>query len=115
MSSRIVYSPQALQELDQIWEYIRYDLSNPSAADRIINGVLDRIDTLEQYPESGARWILTGDMDSGYRYVVFEEYVAFYRLQEVATQSGEEMDRIIYIDHVVYSRRDYMRLLFPQL
>lgn len=115
MSNRIEYAPQALRELDAIWDYIRYDLANPSAADRIVNGILDQIDRLEQFPESGAPLMFDGGIDSGYRYVVFDKYVAFYRVQTEERGQQNAFDTVIYVEHVIYSGRDYMRLLFPDI
>ena len=33
------YSPEALKDLDDIWEYIRSELSNPDAADNTVNAI----------------------------------------------------------------------------
>ena len=42
--------------------------------------------------------------DREYGYVVFKNYLAFYRLRP---------NNVVYVDRVVYGGRDYMRLLFP--
>lgn len=115
MSNRIVYSPRALHELDEIWEYIRYDLSNPSAADGIVNGIMDRVEMLLEYPESGSPLILDGGLETGYRYVVYEHYLAFYRLQDVNLNQTDEPGVVIMVDSIMYQGRDYARILFPEL
>lgn len=46
------YSPEALKDLDDIWEYIRSELSNPDAADNSVNAILDRAETLREFPLS---------------------------------------------------------------
>ena len=44
-------------------------------------------------------------MFTGYYYVVFKSYMAFYRLE------GDMM----CIDRIIYGKRDYMRLLFGDI
>ena len=53
-----------------------------------------------EYPLSGAP-LYYDDRFTGYYYVVFKEYLAFYRLE------GER----ILIDRVLFGRSDYIRIL----
>lgn len=106
MLRRIEYSPRALKDLDGIWDYIEKELCNPSAAQNTVEGIMDKIDILMSFPEAGAKLEFENGLNSGYRYVSFKNYLAFYRLGS---------DDIVYIDRVVYSGRDYMRILFPNI
>ena len=106
MLRRIEYSPRALKDLDGIWDYIEKELCNPSAARNTVEGIMDKIDILMSFPEAGAKLEFENGLNSGYRYVSFKNYIAFYRLGS---------DDIVYIDRVVYSGRDYMRILFPNI
>lgn len=106
MLRRIEYSPRALKDLDGIWDYIEKELCNPSAAQNTVEGIMDKIDILMSFPEAGAKLEFENGLNSGYRYVSFKNYIAFYRLRS---------DDIVYIDRVVYSGRDYMRILFPNI
>ena len=106
MLRRIEYSPRALKDLDSIWDYIEKELCNPSAAQNTVEGIMDKIDILMSFPEAGAKLEFENGLNSGYRYVSFKNYIAFYRLGS---------DDIVYIDRVVYSGRDYMRILFPNI
>lgn len=106
MLRRIEYSPRALKDLDGIWDYIEKELCNPSAAQNTVEGIMDKIDILMSFPEAGAKLEFENGLNSGYRYVSFKNYIAFYHL---------ESDDIVYIDRVVYSGRDYMRILFPNI
>ena len=45
------------------------------------------------------------DIFSGYRFVMFKNYLAFYRI------SGSD----IYVDRVLYAKRDFMKILFGNL
>ena len=63
-------------------------------------------DDLAMFPESGAKLEFDDGMDSGYRFVVFKNYLAFYRLKQ---------NKVVYVDRVVYAGRDYMRILFLKM
>ena len=106
MQSKIEYSPKAVRDLDEIWHYIEIELCNPSAAQNTVEGIMDKIDDLAMFPESGAKLEFDNRPDSGYRFVVFKTYFAFYRLRP---------DNVVYVDRVVYAGRDYMRILFPKM
>ena len=105
MLFKVNYSPAFLDDLYQIGDYIESQFHNPAAADRITNGIVDATDILAEFPESGARIFLPGGLDSGYRFVTFEDYLAIYQIR---------MNEV-YITRAVNERQDYMRLLFPWL
>lgn len=105
MHNKIQYSPLALKDLDEIWDYITNKLMNPSAADNTVNGILDRIDGLDGFPETGSRLLFDNGLDSGYRFIIFKKYIAFYHIQA----------ELIYVDRVMYRKRDYMKVLFPDM
>ena len=69
-----------------------------------VEGIMDKVDILMSFPEAGVKLEFENGLNSGYRYVSFKNYLAFYRLRS---------DDIVYIDRVIYSGRDYMRILFP--
>lgn len=106
MQSKIDYSPRALKDLDEIWDYIEFELCNPSAAQNTVDGIMDKVDGIASFPESGAKLVFENGLDSGYRYVVFKNYLTFYRLRP---------NNVVYVDRVIYGDRDYMRILFPGL
>lgn len=103
MGGRVNYSPAFLEDLFNIGEYIERQLMNPDAAARVTGGILDATEVLAAYPESGARVFLPGGLDSGYRFVRFQGYLAVYRLR-----GGE-----VYVARAVHEKQDYMKLLFP--
>ena len=105
MQSKIEYSPRALKDLDEIWNYIEVELCNPSAAQNTVDGIMDRVDGIASFPESGSKLEFENGLNSGYRYVVFKNYLAFYRLKP---------DDVVYVDRVIYGGRDSMRILFPE-
>ena len=53
MSKKIFYSPLAQQDLAEISDYIAEELGSPITAAGIVEEILDRVDLLAQFPESG--------------------------------------------------------------
>jgi plasmid stabilization system protein ParE len=53
VTSRYVLHPEALRDLEDIWEYIAQD--NPDAADRVIDELFNALDTLAASPRVGLR------------------------------------------------------------
>lgn len=98
------YSPEALKDLDDIWEYIRSELSNPDAADNTVNTLLDRAETLREFPYSSAPLDAISRIHSDYRLATAGNYLAFYRIHE----------ETVYIDRVLYARRDCLRILLDR-
>jgi addiction module RelE/StbE family toxin len=105
MKNSIHYSPEAQNDLDEIWEYITIELCNPQAAENTVNKIMDTIDELENFSEIGALLSSVTDIGSDYRFLTSGNYMVFYRV------NGQD----VYIDRVLLGRRDYLRILFPDL
>ncbi len=105
MKNNIHYSPEAQNDLDEIWEYITFELCNPQAAENTVNKIMDTVDELENFSEIGAPLSSVTDLESDYRFLTSGNYMVFYRVH------GHD----VYIDRVLYGRRDYLRILFPDL
>jgi len=101
---KILYSREALRDLDEIREYIAFVLQNRSAANRTINRILDAVEQLRKFTEMGALLSSIADIESDYRFLVTENYLTFYRTD----------DSNIYVDRILYGRRDYLRVLFEK-
>ena len=59
MKFKTVFSPLAIDDLDEIWDYISDVLKNPIAAENTVNGILDKIDLLENQPEGVQLFLMT--------------------------------------------------------
>ena len=105
MRCDVHYSPEFLNDLDEIWDYISFELLAPDAAERTIDRLLDVIRTLKDFPERGSRFFLPWGADSGYRYVISGNFIAFYRFL-----NGE-----VHVARAMYQGRDYVGILFPEL
>ena len=102
MKVSVKFSPEALRDLDEIYDYIANVLKSPDAADNTVNKILDKTDLLSDNPEIGTQLFFENDLFSGYRYMVSDNYLAFYR---ITTES-------VFVDRVIYGKRDYMKILF---
>lgn len=100
--NKLYYSPEAMSDLDEIWNYINKDLLNPAAARNTVEGIINAIDKLKEFSEIGPSLTMITEFESDYRFLVCGNYLAFYRV----TESDVSIDRILY------GGRDYLRILF---
>jgi toxin ParE1/3/4 len=76
MGWKIVFSPQALDDLAEVVRFIAQD--DPLAAKRIGNELIDRVLILEKFPWLGSRY----PKRNAVRKLVSRPYVIFYRIDE---------------------------------
>jgi len=95
-------SPEAQEDLLEIKAYIAEDLENPQAALSTIAKIVAAIRMLQTHARIGAPLSASADVNSDYRYLVSGNYMVFYRVA----------DRDVFVDRVLYGRRDYLRILF---
>ena len=105
MKNKIHYSPESRRDLDDIWDYFVLELQNRSAAERVIDRIMDAVDPLKNFAEMGTPLSSIADIGTDYRFLVSGNYMVFYRVQ----------DNDVYIDRVLYGRSDYMSVLFKDL
>lgn len=101
MDNKIHYSPKSLSALDKIFDYIAFELKDIIAADNTVNNIIDSINILKQFAESGSILCLPTGEVTIYRYVISGNYLSFYHLSE----------NEIYIDRIIYGKRDYIKVL----
>ena len=102
MKHKLQYSPESMRDLEEIHEYITDELRNPDAASSLITDILDAAERLEEFPESGAPLASITLIPNGYRFIPVQNHLVFYRVQHPN----------VFIDRILYARRDYMRVLF---
>lgn len=105
MKNKIHYTKESRRDLDTIWDYIVSEFQNISAAERMISRIMDDVEQLEDFAEIGAPLSSIANVESDYRFLVTESYLTFYRVR----------DSEIYVDRVLYGRRDYLRILFEDM
>lgn len=95
-------SEEAQNDLIEIKTYIEEELLNPSAALATVSRITKSLRMLQTYAEIGTPLSSIMDIESDYRFIISGNYISFYRAY------GSE----VYIDRILYARRDYMRILF---
>ena len=78
--ARIIWTESALQDLDQIADYISLD--KPTAANRFVQRVFDQVEQLASLPKSGS---IPNELNgTPYRQLVIPPVRIFYREQDDA-------------------------------
>ena len=102
MSNRaLVYSLLARKDLERIRDYITNELQNPLAAVNTVKAILDAADELEQFPHVGRPVERVPFVGDDYRCLPVRNYLVFYRVSDTS----------VFVDRILYKRRDYMSLL----
>ena len=90
--ARLIWAEPALQDLEQIADYIALD--DPEAAKRLVSRVFEHADLLEQFPEMCP---VPHDLpESRYRHLIVGPLRIFHRVEK----------ETVYIVYVMRSERD---------
>ena len=95
-------SEEAQNDLIEIKAYIEEELLNPSVALATVSRITKSLRILQTYAQAGAPLSSIAEIESDYRFIASGNYISFYRAY------GSE----VYVDRILYARRDYMRILF---
>ena len=100
MKYSVAYSKAAVRDLDRVWFEVFKASRSYDVTERYLNDLMDKVESKAEFPKSGAP-LYYEDRLTGYYYVVFKEYLAFYRL---------EGGRLL-VDRILFGRSDYIRIL----
>ena len=95
-------TPQAAEDLLEIKNYIENELQNPIAAKNTVLKIVETYENLAEFPERGIpveRYVL---FPTDYKFVLANNYSIFYRIE----------DKIVRVVRIMYSKRDFVRILF---
>ena len=95
-------TPQAAEDLLEIKNYIENELQNPIAAKNTVLKIVEAFENLAEFPETGIpveRYVL---FPTYYKFVLANNYSIFYRIE----------DKIVRVIRIMYSKRDFVRILF---
>ncbi|HEV2403692.1 MAG TPA: type II toxin-antitoxin system RelE/ParE family toxin [Candidatus Saccharimonadales bacterium] len=98
---KVVFLPAADQDLSALFLYIQNELQNPIAARNIATKILQRSQSLEEFPEIGTSLESVARQLSGYRHLLVDNYLVIYKV----TNSQ------VIIIRILYARSDYVQLL----
>ena len=105
MMVKIRLSPAALQDIQEIKEYITNVLCNPIAADRTVKRIVNDYTLLETSPYMGPSLSSIVPVETDYRFLVSGNYIIFYKPD----------NEYVSIIRVLYGRRDYIKVLFGNI
>ena len=100
--AELFISPLAKTDMEEIGDYISRELCNPEAALNMIRRFQAALAPLRDMPEMGAPLLAAGQQGKFFRYLVCGSYLIFYHVDA----------DIVYVDRVLYGRRNYLTLLF---
>lgn len=93
--------PSAWEDLKRIEDWYLINFSAESA-EKVSNGILNAIDRLAMFPDSGSPmpdgWLNA----QGYRMVISKSYVAIYR----------KIDMDVYVYHIANTKAEYTKLFY---
>ena len=101
MTYALRYAKQAIRDLDRVFAEVAEASGDEETARRYVDGLIDKIEGKAAFPKSGAP-LYYGELFTGFYFVVFKAYLAFYRVE------GCDM----LVDRVLYRRCDYLRAIF---
>lgn len=101
MRYKVEILPTAWEDLKRIedWYAVQFDVDT---AIKVSDHILDAVERLEQFPDSGS---LTPDAwlnQQGYRMVICRKHVVIYR----------KMGRTVYIYHIADTQTEYTKLFY---
>ena len=97
------YSPMAITDLVRIGAEVLYVSYSEEITRKNIDDLIGTIEDKTLFPRSGAP-LYYGDLFTGYCFIKYKEYIAFYRLEE---------DKM-HVERVLFARSDYMKTLFKE-
>ena len=99
--SNVKFSPEAESDIVAVYGYICNKLVNKIAAVNTVNKILETVGVLSEFPQSGKVFYLPDNSETVYRYLVIDDYLAFY------TVEGEQVN----IVRIIYGKRNYIDTL----
>lgn len=94
MTYKLVTTQAFVDDLDEVLNYISFKLLNPSAAQRLLADVTDKISLIDDNPLLFPLYHDDKIAKRGYRYTVVSNYLLFYRIDE--TEKTTYLMRFIY-------------------
>jgi toxin ParE1/3/4 len=103
MTYKILYTEDALQDLEGIFQYISQTLLEPSIAEKQTNRIMDAVDSLESMPLRFRLYEHEPWRSKGLRVLPVDNYLVFYL--------PDETDNTVVIIRIMYGGRDIERQL----
>ncbi len=103
MTYLLRYTPEAMRDMDSVWDGVYEASKSFHIADRYVDVFAEVIANKKQFPTSGIPLAYRG-LFTGFYSVNFKKYKAFYRVN----------GRYIEVIRIILAKRDYMTILFGE-
>ena len=103
MTYLLRYAPEAVRDMEAVWEGVYEASKNTSVADKYVNEFADAFAKRKEFPHSGIQLLYKG-LFTGFYSVTFKKYKAFYRVNE----------KYIEVPRIIMAKGDYMEILFGE-
>lgn len=94
----VEYLPSAVRDLSEIVRYIRSELDNPTAAQRLAEKLMDAAERLAEFPYAHPVYVPIHPLKTEYRKIVVQNYLLFY--------SVDEKTKTVLVARVIYGKRN---------
>ena len=101
---KLVLSAEARRDLKSIQDYISDKQKSPLAALKVVEEILEKIENLIAFPDTGTLLYPKVNFKTNYRYKRAAGYLIFYRHE----------NNELFIDRIIHGKRDYIAILFPE-
>lgn len=101
MAYKVEILPTAWEDLKKIedWYLIQFDVET---ALKVSDHILDAIERLEEFPDSGSMTPDSWLNAMGYRMVICKKHVAIYR----------KIEDVVYVYHIADTQTEYTKLFY---
>ena len=100
---KIEFLQTALDDLKEITLYISKELSNPEAAYKLAETIVEKANSLSDFPYGRPVYNPLRELEKEYRTIYIENYNLFYWI--------EEEEKTVMIARIIYSKRDITKTL----
>lgn len=101
MKYKVEILPSAWEDLKQIEDYYLVEFDEGTAL-KVSNSILDAIERLEDFPDSGSRTPDNWLNEQGYHMVICKKHVAIYKV----------IDTSVFIYHIANTQTEYTKLFY---
>ena len=102
MPAEAVWSPTAVGDIDDIWNWIATEHEEPVAADKTINAIIDKMEAAATFPLAAASPDTACRIRSDWRFVEVRGCLAFFRVK----------DGRMHVDRILSGKSGCLRNLF---
>lgn len=100
---KIIYTQKALSDLDTVFGYIADVIGMRTTATEVVTQIRNSISELKVFPKRHKVWLSEPWKSRGLRFFNVGNYTIFYLIDDAVDT--------IYIERIIYSRRDIDMLL----